>query len=240
MAISLHGAANPPSAENYRDAETAILKQAQVDSFRYDLPCLQTQNPLLSSSRLLSLAPELDPALGLIRVGGRLRQSSDLLPDAMRPVVLDPAHPITKLIIKDYDDRLHHPGAERLFAELSRKYWILRGCEVVRKHQHRSPKCQHFQAHAIIPRLRLCKPPFYSTGMDCFRPYTVKIGRRAEKMWGIIFKCLTTRCVHLDLLSHMNTDSFLMALRRFIDRKVKPFELLSDRGTKFIGGNKEL
>lgn len=41
-------------------------------------------------------------------------------------------------------------------------------------------------------------------------------------------------------MSHMNTDSFLMALGRFIARKCKPFELLSDRGTNFIGGNKEL
>lgn len=83
MASALHGVANPPSAENYRDAETAILSHAQMDSFRDDLACLQTQKPLLHSSRLLSLAPELDPASGLIRVGGRLRQSSDLLPDTI-------------------------------------------------------------------------------------------------------------------------------------------------------------
>ncbi|KAK0155196.1 hypothetical protein N1851_002467 [Merluccius polli] len=38
----------------------------------------------------------------------------------------------------------------------------------------------------------------------------------------------------------MNTDSFLMALRRFIARRGKPFELLSDRGTNFIGGTGEL
>ncbi len=88
--------------------------------------------------------------------------------------------------------------------------------------------------------LHLCKPPFYATVMDCFGPYTVKIARQAEKRWGLIFKCLTTRCMHLVLLGHMNTDSFLMALSRFIARKCKPFELLSDRGTNFIGGNKEL
>ncbi len=45
-------------------------------------------------------------------------------------------------------------------------------------------------------RLRLLCPPFYSTGVDCFGPYHVKIGRRVEKRWGIIFKCLTTRAVH--------------------------------------------
>lgn len=237
-----------PSAATYLDAEIAILRQAQLDSFGNDLACLQSHKPLPHSSRLLSLAPELDSMSGLIRVGGRLRQSNDLPPDVLHPVVLDPAHPITKLIIKDCDDHLHHPGPERLFAELRRKFWILRGCEAVRKHQHRCTKCQQSRAKPLIPqmadlppaRLRLCKPPFYSTGIDCFGPYTVKVGRRSEKRWGIIFKCLTTRCVHLDLPSHMNADSFLMALRRFIARRGKPFELLSDRGTNFIGGNREL
>lgn len=55
-------------------------------------------------------------------------------------------------------------------------------------------------------RLRLLKPPFSSTGMDCFGPFTVKVGRRLEKRWGIIFKCLTTR-QHLDIVSSLATLS---------------------------------
>ena len=89
-------------------------------------------------------------------------------------------------------------------------------------------------------RLRLQKPPYWSTGVDCFGPYAVKIGRRQEKRWGVIFKCLTTRCVHLDLLCSMDTDSFLLALRRFVARRGKPFEILCDRGTNFQGADKEL
>ncbi|KAJ8352093.1 hypothetical protein SKAU_G00235690 [Synaphobranchus kaupii] len=89
-------------------------------------------------------------------------------------------------------------------------------------------------------RLRLNQPPFWSTGVDCFGPYTVKLGRRHEKRWGIVFKCLTTRCVHLDLLPSMDTDSFLLALRRFIARRGKPYKILCDRGTNFRGGEKEL
>lgn len=38
----------------------------------------------------------------------------------------------------------------------------------------------------------------------------------------------------------MDTDAFLMALRRFYAQRGKPFELLSDQGTNFRGGNKEL
>lgn len=76
--------------------------------------------------------------------------------------------------------------------------------------------------------------------MDCFGPMLIKVGRRNEKRWGILYKCLTTRAVHLDLVANMDTDSFLMSLRRFTARRGKPFELLSDQGTNFKGGSKEL
>lgn len=35
--------------------------------------------------------------------------------------------------------------------------------------------------------------------------------------------------MHTDLLPSLDMDSFLMALRRFIARRGKPFELLSDQ-----------
>ncbi len=76
--------------------------------------------------------------------------------------------------------------------------------------------------------------------MDCFGPFLVKIGRRNEKRWGILFKCLTTRAVHIEILTSLDADSFLMALRRFIARRGKPAELLSDQGTNFKGGEREL
>lgn len=84
--------------------------------------------------------------------------------------------------------------------------------------------------------LRLYKQPFYSTGVDCFGPFTVKIGHRTEKRWGMVFKCMTTRCVHLDLLESLDADAFLTSLQRFIARRCKPFELLSDHGTNFVSG----
>lgn len=89
-------------------------------------------------------------------------------------------------------------------------------------------------------RLRLYRPPFYSTGVDCCRPFHVKIGRRSEKRWGILYKCMTTRCLHLDLLESLDSDAFLMSLRRFVSRRGTPFKLLCDNGTNFIGGNREL
>ncbi|KAL6483178.1 hypothetical protein MHYP_G00080500 [Metynnis hypsauchen] len=220
----------------------------QADSFPEELSALQHDRPIRPSSRLISLSPEYDYTLGLIRVGGRLRKADDLPKDSIHPIILAPDHPITQLLVRDYDDRLLHAGPERVFAEIRRVYWILKGRQAIRKHQRHCVECRRWRSKPTTPkmadlpaaRLRLNKPPFWSTGVDCFGPYTVKIGRRQEKRWGIIFKCLTSRCVHLDLMPSMDTDSFLLALRRFIARRGKPYEILCDRGTNFRGGEKEL
>ncbi|XP_023253587.1 uncharacterized protein LOC111648064 [Seriola lalandi dorsalis] len=131
---------------------------------------------------------------------------------------------------------------------MRRQYWVLRGREAIRRHQHNCRECQQWRAKPNVPKmadlplskLRIYKPPFYSTGVDCFGPFIVKIGRRTEKRWGIVYKCLTTRCVHLDLLESLDTDAFLLSLRRFIGRRGTPFELLCDNGTNFVGGEREL
>lgn len=88
--------------------------------------------------------------------------------------------------------------------------------------------------------MQLLKPPFFSTGVDCFGPYTVKVGRRSDKRWGVIFKCLTTCCVHLDRLNSINADAFLLALRRFIAQRGTSFKILSDQGINFRGAAREL
>ncbi|CAI5683933.1 unnamed protein product [Oreochromis niloticus] len=252
-ARSLHGAADPNSsspseADDYIKAEILLLMKAQSESFPEEAKALRSGRPLPTNSRLNSLSPEYDKDTELIRVGGRLRRVEQLELDTIHPIILDPKHPLTKLIIQDFDETLLHPGPERVLAELRRRFWILRGREAVRRYQRDCRQCQAWRANPSIPkmadlppaRLRLYKPPFYSTGVDCFGPFTVKIGRRTEKRWGIVFKCMTTRCVHLDLLESLDTDSFLMSLRRFIARRGKPFELLCDNGTNFVGGAREL
>ncbi|KAL1272022.1 hypothetical protein QQF64_031038 [Cirrhinus molitorella] len=246
--VQLHKCGEQPSAADYQAAEMLLLQKSQIDSFPEEYKLLKAKRPIPSNSRLLTLSPEYDESSQIIRVGGRLRRAEGLETSAIHPIVLDPHHTVTKLLIKDYDSKLCHPGPERIFAEIRRNFWVLRGREAIRRQQHLCRECKKWKAKPVIPkmadlppaRLRLQKPPFYSTGMDCFGPFQIKIGRRCEKRWGIIFKCLTTRCVHLDLLTSIDTDSFLMALRRFVARRGRPWELFSDQGTNFHGGEKEL
>ena len=177
--------------------------------------------------------------------------AEELEPGAMYPIVLDPRHTVTRLIIKDYDTRLLHPGPGRVYAEIRRSYWILRGQLAIKKHQWTCIKCRKWRAKPIIPimadlpssRVRLTQPPFWSTGIDCFSPLLIKAGHKTDKRWGLLFKCLTTHCLHIEILTSLDTDSFLMALPLFTACRSQPFELLdcdSDCGTNFKGGAKEL
>lgn len=246
-ARSLHGAAYDNatltnSAPDHLQAEKLMLQKVQNDCFAEERRALIAGHALPSDSRLLSLSPEYVRVTELLRVGGRLRHAEGLALDTIHPVILDPSHPVTKLIIKDIDESLLHPGPERVLAELRRRFWVLRGREAIRKHQHSCLECQRWKAKPAIPkmadyppaRLRLHKPPFYSTGVDCFGPFQVRIGRRTEKRWGIIYKCMITRSVHLELLESLDSDAFLLSLRRFISRRGKPFELLMEIGRAHV------
>ncbi len=77
--------------------------------------------------------------------------------------------------------------------------------------------------------LRLMKSQFYLTGVDCLGPFQVKRGQSTEKRWGIVYKCMTTRCVHLDVLYNMDIDLFLNVAQMVCGLTRNPLELLSDQ-----------
>ncbi|CAH8547681.1 unnamed protein product [Schistosoma haematobium] len=59
------------------------------------------------------------------------------------------------------------------------------------------------------------------------------IGRSLEKGYGYVFTCLQTWAVHIEMMYSLITDSFLMALLRFIGRRRKPSEIYSDSASSF-------
>ncbi|XP_033124897.1 uncharacterized protein LOC117123156 [Anneissia japonica] len=103
----------------------------QRESFAEELSALKSGKNVDRTSRINQLDPIIDEDTGLMCVGGRLN-NAQLLQEQKTPVILEPKHPIIKLIIKKTDENLHHPGTERLLAELRRRVWILRGREVIR------------------------------------------------------------------------------------------------------------
>ena len=68
----------------------------------------------------------------------------------------------------------------------------------------------------------------------------VKISRRREKRWGVLFTCLSTRAVHLELANSLSASSAIMALQRLAARRGSPCVIYSDNGTNFRGACTEL
>ena len=82
--------------------------------------------------------------------------------------------------------------------------------------------------------------PFSSVGLDFLGPLFVRKFRKTEKRYILLVTCLSTRAIHLEVVHSMDTDSFLMALRRFVSRRGRPNCIWSDNGSNLVCGEKEL
>ena len=60
------------------------------------------------------------------------------------------------------------------------------------------------------------------------------------KRWGVIFTCLVSRAVHLEVAGYLDTDLGINALRRFICCRGSGTSIRTDNGTSFVGAQKEL
>lgn len=83
-------------------------------------------------------------------------------------------------------------------------------------------------------------PPFSFCGMDCFGPFMTKNGRKENKRWGLLFTCLCSRAIHIEMLDDMSTDAFINALRCFVSIRGKVRQIRSDQGSNFVGAKNEL
>lgn len=84
-------------------------------------------------------------------------------------------------------------------------------------------------------RLTTFTRPFTFVGVDFFGPISVAVGRRQEKRYGALFKCLVKRAVHIEIEYSLSTDSFIMCLRNFMLIRGTPNKIRCDNGTNFHG-----
>ncbi len=64
--------------------------------------------------------------------------------------------------------------------------------------------------------------------------------RQMGKGWGVMFVCTTTFAVHVEFVDTYSTDSFLMALRRFMCLRGVPSRIKSDRGEQLVAASKQI
>ncbi|XP_065180445.1 uncharacterized protein LOC135811008 [Sycon ciliatum] len=231
----------------YQQAQKLWWKKAQQDSFREEIGDLQKHSNVSSSSKLRDLSPVLDSD-GVVRMHGRIRSAPPGSPLTPEPVILDPSHPFTQMLLQQYHVWHGHHGQDSVANDVRQTYWVLKLRTAVRRTWTVCQQCKNERAQPTPPqmgqipdaRVATFIRPFTHCGMDYFGPLTVTIGRRHEKRYGVIFTCLTTRAVHLELSHDLTTDCTIMAIRRLISRRGCPGVIYSDNGTNLRGAAREL
>ncbi|KAL7842541.1 hypothetical protein SRHO_G00068440 [Serrasalmus rhombeus] len=227
------------------DAEATIISLVQREAFAEEIQTLQHRKELVKTSNLHKLNPFLDKQ-GILRVGGRLTHA-DLHHHIKHPAVLPAKGHVTRLLIQHYHQQVQHQGRGITVNELrANGFWILGCSHAVSSCINKCVKCRRFrrstenQLMADLPRDRMEEtPPFTYCGIDCFGPFYVKDGRKESKRYGLLFTCLCSRAVHIELLEEMTTDFFIIALRAFIAIRGNVRQLRCDQGTNFVGARRE-
>ena len=157
--------------------------------------------------------------------GGRLRKMphESATQASLHPLIIPYKSPLAKLICSFFHSEAH-VGVEWAVALIRKKYWITRIRPVVKQVVRECVRCKRLYAPTCVQkmsdlpssRLEPYSPPFTTSGVDCFGPFTVKRARSEVKRYGCLFVCFFTRAVHLELLDDLSTSSFTNALRRFV------------------------
>ena len=237
-----------PLTENeIQYAMNKIIKAIQNLEFGDEIQRLKTSK-IISKGRFSSLSPYLDPN-DIIRVGGRL-QNSNLNEELKHSIILPKGH-FSDLIIRQAHNDFYHVGPKALMAIVRQRYWILGLRDATKRITRTCTNCIRFKGKTMqtimapLPKERVeMSKPFSRTGVDFAGPINVfpyrGRGKTSIKSYIALFVCFATKAIHLELVTSLDTQSFIMALKRFIARRGRCTDIWSDNGRNFSGCSKEL
>ena len=207
----------PLTVEELRKAEMYWIKNAQKELISR-----------FKKGEFKSLSPFIDDK-GVLRVRGRVDKAL-VTYGTKHPALLSWKQRISYLVTSH--THMHgHSGVAATTAKVRKKYWIIRGnklskgvkktCVVCRKLAHQTEQL----LMSSLPSLRLAPhtPAFHYTACDYFGAFTIKISRnKTAKHYGVIFTCLNTRAVHLEMATDCSATELIQVLRRFFSIRGYP------------------
>lgn len=224
--------------------EVSELKEAKIELIKL------IQNELKKQGNFKQLVSE----LGIVEQGGIFRcigrlVNSDLEFDARRPIILPRKNHLTKLIIRDCHERVHHNGVRATLAKLRSRYWVPKGRQEVKGVLSECVTCKKLKGKlysspptAALPEFRVTEaPPFSKVGVDFAGPLYVKSkSGEMEKVYTALFSCCMTRAVHLESVEDLSATAFRRCLRRFSVKNGMPVLIVSDNAKTFQATEKAL
>lgn len=233
------------TADELRESQLTLARLSQRESYSDVYNTLIKGESLRSTHNLKGLNIFLDDK-NIIRVGGRISNSTLFHFDKKHPILLSTKHYFTLLLFRHEHKILLHAGPQLLLYSLRETWWPVGGRNLARTVVHQCVTCSRLSARTLTPLMgnlpaERLQPgfPFEKCGVDYAGPVLILNrkgrGARTVKSYICLFICFTTRAIHLELVSDLSTGAYLLALKRFISRRGKPSEIFSDNGRNFVG-----
>ncbi|XP_076660848.1 uncharacterized protein LOC143364322 [Halictus rubicundus] len=238
------------TAIELNEARNVVFRLAQNHAFASEIELLSHGKPLPKRNGLCSLNPMYDETDRLLRVGGRLGNSS-LPHEKKHPLILPRDSTLSRLLVR-YAHRKCFHGGPTLTSNIVMQYaWILGRNRLVKTAIRNCIVCQRNKprlAHQMMGNLPVSRVtparPFSTSGLDYAGPFQIKSskgrGHKSYKGYIVLFICFASRAIHLEAVSDLTTKIFLAAYKRFASRRGICTNLFSDNATTFQAADKEL
>ena len=171
--------------------------------------------------------------------------------DQQHPLILPKGHYITTLIIECIHKENLHTSRQLLLPFVRQKLCIPNASNALRNVTQKYVACFRIKAAILkqmmsqLPEVRVKhSKPFANSGVDYSGPFYVKqFGKRSKilvKCYAALFICLSTKAIHLELVSELSTEAYIASIRSFIPRRLLCNNIYSDNGTNSVGAENEL
>lgn len=237
------------TVDEIRNGMYRLCMLIQQESFAEEYRLLSKKQQVQNNSSLKLLNPFMDQNQ-LVRVGGRLSQSS-LSFEQKHQILLPQKSHITSLIVIHEHQRHLHSGQQATLSAVRQLYWPVNGKVAVKCIIRKCVKC--FRAKPVcseqmmsdLPATRVNQnQPFTTCGVDYCGPFMIRNknqrGGSNVKAYIAVFVCFAIKAVHLEVVGDLSTASFRAALNRLISRRGMIRQINSDNATNFVGTHNEI
>ena len=158
------------------------------------------------------------------------------------PIYLPDNHPFTVKVVQQAHISTIHGGVGLTMAKVRERFWVPRLRQMVKQIRRKCNGCKRFQAKAFavpppgkLPKTRTeGNVPFQVVGVDFAGPIKYQHRQKKEgKAYLALLACSLTRAVHLELTRSLETEEFIIFLKKFIARRGRPELVYSDNGATF-------
>ena len=233
---------SPPTTKKGTKNPGGKRKTVPIEYLKRTSPANQDENGIsyISTCNMASLSPFRQD--GIWWTQGRFGLDLKRVLGPEKLAILPASSSLAFLMMVESHNEAHRGGGDTCFRSRTRA-WIVKARQLADKvtrgchHCRRTWKVFQSQQAGKLPFERTnfpCKP-WTSTGIDLLGPYEVRAmnnQRSKLKVWPIIFACMSTGALHVEVSHTFGADAFLTSFGSFVAVRGRPTMVYSDRGSQ--------